>query len=194
MPKARWCGAASTPRRGASAATAIPLLLQTPAARRFISYEPALGPVDFSAWLDLCNAALVTRDGAYDQKLHEEMNAIGAFAHPDAWALHQIIVGGESGLGARPFNVRWARDMVRQCKDVGVACFVKQMGGNVIDRNDAGFDAEWNGGRGWNVSINQVEDIDSGYQGAPVRVRLKDRKGGDMAEWPEDLRVREFPR
>jgi hypothetical protein len=31
------------------------------------------------------------------------------------------------------------------------------------------------------------------YQGAPVRVHLKDRKGGDMAEWPEDLRVRELP-
>jgi hypothetical protein len=32
-----------------------------------------------------------------------------------------------------------------------------------------------------------------GYQGAPVRVHLRDRKGGDMAEWPDDLRVRQLP-
>jgi len=44
---------------------------------------------------------------------------------------------------------------------------------------------------------DDIEDSPDGYrdeyQGAPVRVHLRDRKGGDMAEWPEDLRVREFP-
>jgi hypothetical protein len=36
-------------------------------------------------------------------------------------------------------------------------------------------------------------DIDQDYQGAPVRVMLRDRKGGDCNEWPQALRVREFP-
>ena len=48
---------------------------------------------------------------------------------------------------------------------------------------------------GTNILIDDAPDgYRDEYQGAPVRVRLRDRKGGDMAEWPVDLRVREFPR
>lgn len=86
--------------------------------------------------------------------------------------LRWCVVGGESGPGARPFNIQWARDIIRQCRDAGVACFVKQLGARpeveVIVQSD---------GHGW-----------------MRRVVLKDRKGGDMSEWPEDLRVREVPR
>jgi len=39
-----------------------------------------------------------------------------------------VIVGGESGPYARPFDLAWARDILRQCREAGVACFVKQMG------------------------------------------------------------------
>ncbi len=42
------------------------------------------------------------------------------------------IAGGESGPGARPMRVEWARDLVRQCQSAGVACFVKQMGRSVV--------------------------------------------------------------
>lgn len=73
----------------------IPELLRTPAAIRFVSYEPALGPVDFRE---------------YARKLH--------------W----VIVGGESGPGARPFDVQWARNTIQQCKAAGVAVFYKQGG------------------------------------------------------------------
>jgi protein gp37 len=47
--------------------------------------------------------------------------------------LHQldwVIVGGESGQGARPFHLAWARDIVRECRDYETACFVKQLGAN----------------------------------------------------------------
>lgn len=77
----------------------------------------------------------------------------------DLAGIDWVIVGGESGGGARPFNPSWAKDIVAQCRSAGVACFVKQLGANVLD-----------------------------FSG-----RLKDRKGGDWSEWPEDLRVREFP-
>jgi hypothetical protein len=82
------------------------------------------------------------------------------------------------------------------------ACFVKQMGSNLRDRNDVGFHGdvgdefvnEWPDHL---VAEDRIEDNPRGfreeYQGAPVRIRLRDRKGGDMAEWPADLRVREFP-
>jgi hypothetical protein len=83
-----------------------------------------------------------------------------------------VIVGGESGPGARPFDLAWARSIVQQCKAAGVACFVKQLGANP-------FVAEPD--RDWSV-------------GAPDGTfGLADRKGGDPSEWPEDLRVREFP-
>lgn len=124
----------------------IPLLLQTPAALRFVSYEPALGPVDFAKWMRLRN-----------------------FGDPP-WkdGINWIIVGGESGPGARPFDIQWARNTIRQCKAAGVACFVKQLGAK--------------------PTYPPRPDCE------PVEMMLFDRKGGDMAEWPADLRVREFPR
>ena len=66
------------------------------------------------------------------------------------------------------------------------------------DRNDADFDGS--SAKAWPVEIEQreaVEDSPNGYtehwQGAEVRVHLLDKKGGDIQEWPDDLRVREFP-
>lgn len=157
-----------------SADERVDLLVQTPAFRRLISYEPALGPVDFSRWLI-------------------------------QGAIHQIIVGGEIGAGARPFDTAWARFAVSQCRAAGVAIFVKQMGAYVIDRNDRlGTDREpddfqmwpepecgWDDSSRGNVrrDLNGYRD---GYQGAPVRILTRDRKGADPAEWPEDLRVREL--
>lgn len=68
--------------------------------------------------------------------------------------IHWVIVGGESGPGARPCELGWIRNVVGDCRDAGVAVFVKQLG----------------------ASAGMI-----------------DKKGGDWSEWPEDLRVREFP-
>lgn len=109
-----------------------------------------------------------------------------------------IIVGGESGPGARALWVPNVRSIVRQCRKAGVAVFVKQLGAYVCDRNDAGFDGcdphEWP--EQFSPGDRIEEDLDGtrdGYQGAPVRIRLSHRKGADMSEWPPDLRVREMP-
>lgn len=90
----------------------------------------------------------------------------------DLTGISWVIVGGESGPGARPFNVAWARRVVAQCREQSVPVFVKQVGAVVHE------------------DVNPAEQ----HQGALVRIRLKDRKGGDPNEWPLDLRVREFPR
>lgn len=124
----------------------IPLLLQTPAAVRFVSYEPALGPVDFSA------------------------HSIPALWGPGK--LDWVIVGGESGPGARPFDIAWARNTIRQCQAAGVAVFVKQLGAFPVEEREVG----------------------TAKGGCHVHIKLKDRKGGDMDDWQEDLRVREFPK
>src|SRR5207253_294171 len=73
----------------------IPLLLQTPAVVRWVSYEPALGPVDFTR----LGAVLYPQDA-----LNPEMN--GALGGP---SLDWIVIGGESGAGARAFDIAWAR-------------------------------------------------------------------------------------
>lgn len=70
------------------------------AGMRYVSYEPALGPVDWSPW---------------------------------ASRLDWIIVGGESGHHARPFDLQWARDVVTAAEDTGVAAFVKQTGRLAVD-------------------------------------------------------------
>lgn len=100
-----------------------------------VSYEPALGPVDWSPWI---------RD------------------------LDWLIVGAESDQGGamgRDFSVAWARSAVEQCRAAGVPVFVKQLG-----RWPLGLDPAW------------------------TTAPLLDRAGADPDEWPEDLRIREFPR
>jgi protein gp37 len=156
----------------ASADARIPLLLDTPAAIRFVSYEPALSPVDFTAI----------------GKTHESDPGFSALTWtPDDEGplgdavLDWVIVGGESGPGARPFDVAWARSAVEQCRAAGVPVFVKQLGAR--PRTDTPSDLpEWSSAR----------DRCSAYRTVALH-QIRDRKGGDPAEWPEDLRVREFP-
>lgn len=131
----------------------IPHLLAAPAAKRFVSYEPALGPLDFGSASARAPFWNLGPGGSWFEKKGRLGNAMSA--------LDWIIVGGESGPGARPFDIAWARRTVQQCKAAGVAVFVKQLGARVI-------------------------------QDGERRIK-RDKKGGDMHEWPHDLRVREFP-
>lgn len=151
-----WLGASIEDQPTADAR--IPHLLRCPEAVRFVSYEPALGSVD---WTPPENR--------------------GTNFNQDDWLqeLHWIIVGGESGPGARPFDVQWARDTIRRCRnrtDMGrpwpMPCFLKQTGARPIFNQ---------GDQIWMVNAGLC---DSGR---------RDPKGGDPAEWPEDLRIREWP-
>jgi len=122
-----WLGISA--ENQATADQRIPPLLDTPAARRFVSAEPLLGPIDFSKWITLARAQLIATDGKYDEAKHGAAIQARAFASPDAWALHWIIVGGESGPGARPMDPAWATAIRDQCDTAGVAFFFKQWGG-----------------------------------------------------------------
>lgn len=105
----------------------IPPLLATPAAVRFVSYEPALGPVDFQRYI---------YDGAW-------MNDPLATRGFTATRLNWIIVGGESGPGAREFDLAWARSIVAQCRAAGVAMFIKQDSGRLPGIQGRFTDEEW---------------------------------------------------
>lgn len=166
----------------------IPLLLQTPAAVRFVSYEPALGPVDFDLFLPCrkCRGRGWYSKRPFQTPLPDRTPCedclvraakAGAVIPPGHYAkafanLDWVIVGGE-GRGSRPFDLAWARSVVAQCKVAGVACFVKQLGSDPVVRDGASA---------------------PGYPpGTPVPLKLKHKKGGDIDEFPADLRVREFP-
>jgi protein gp37 len=92
----------------------IPILLQIPAVRRFVSVEPMLGPVNPVAALD---AAIVIEGKV-------EIPAVDGI---DNW-LHWVICGGETGPGARPMHPDWVRSLRDQCQSAGVPFFLKQMG------------------------------------------------------------------
>jgi protein gp37 len=129
-----------------------------------ISYEPALGPVYFGNWLYL---------GRWDSTGKELPKG----------GIDWIIVGGESDQGgesARPFDVAWARDTIKQCKVADVPVFVKQLGS-------------------WPRS-NQAEPDTDGFYAVALGPResrfdliYQDRAGADPTEWPAELRVQEFP-
>lgn len=74
----------------------------------FVSAEPLLGPIDI-------------RD-----KLRFRFE--GEFEHNQHWPIKCVIIGGESGPGARPCNIDWIRNLSRQCFASGVRCYIKQLG------------------------------------------------------------------
>ncbi|MES2685510.1 MAG: phage Gp37/Gp68 family protein [Pseudomonadota bacterium] len=110
-----WIGATIVTQ--AEADRDIPKLLAVPAAKRFLSMEPLLGPVDLPAKGDpLCRC-----DGCLAM----------AARYPGDAGLQRIdwvIVGGESGPGARPMHPDWARSLRDQCEAAGVPFLFKQWG------------------------------------------------------------------
>jgi hypothetical protein len=104
--------------------------------------------------------------------------------------LDWVVVGGESGPGARLCHPDWIRSIRDQCQAAAMPVFIKQLGSYVVDRNDAGFEGDEP--ESWPMGTDP-QDLDTRYQGAPVRIPLRDTKGADISEWPADLRVRELP-
>jgi len=159
-----WLG--TSVENQAAADERIPHLLECPAAVRFLSCEPLLGPVELSGCMTPARE-IMGLDGPY-------------IAGPDA-GVHWVIVGGESGPNARPCDVAWIRSIVGQCKASGVPVFVKQLGARPVEVNSGPeMPMRW-------VPDDGGEEVERWY-------RPSDRKGGDPAEWPEDLRVRQFPK
>jgi len=130
---------------------------------RWVSYEPALGQVDFGVIpqaMDNNEPTQAQIDS--DFGLH--------YIRHGAPGIDWIVAGGESGPGARPCDLSWLRSVRDQCAEAGVPCFVKQLG-----------------------SISIAPDVRRYSNGSKSVLYLKDRKGGDPAEWPADLRVRQMP-
>lgn len=165
----------------------IPLLLQTPAAVKFVSCEPLLGPVDlgdgYTSWLT-CNGPLPGSDICC-----EKFEVSFDHFHGIDW----VIAGGESGPGARPVHPDWVRSIRDQCVEAGVPFFFKQWGewglkGSVEGAKVSDFgvlDPEgtfYHGHTGWNGRPIDP-DTNEAYM-----VRVGKKKSGrllDGREWNE---------
>ena len=102
----------------------IPLLLLTPAAVRFVSYEPALRPVEFREYItETCEAC-----GGQAFLSAESCHQVEAEGECCAKGLDWVISGGESGPKARPSHPDWFRSVRDQCQAAGVPFFFKQWG------------------------------------------------------------------
>jgi|SRR5581483_7630515 len=117
----------------------IPLLLQVPAQVLWLSVEPQLGLIDLRKYL--FPVSTVSWGSGYDDWDFDV----------DPSPINWVVVGGESGVHCRPFDIEWARELRQECAEAEVAFFMKQLGGHPDKRHN-------------------------------------------LEQFPEDLRVREFPR
>lgn len=99
----------------------IPHLLASPAAVRFLSCEPLLGPIDLRAIPRCLN------DNKPTQKQIDSPQGLH-YVRRGAPGIDWVIVGGESGPGARPVHIDWVRSLRDQCVEAGVSFFFKQWG------------------------------------------------------------------
>jgi protein gp37 len=163
----------------------IPDLLATPAAVRFVSAEPLLGPVDLrrlaatGGTIRPYRALVDALDGTCQSRDHASTDWFKLPAKID-W----VIVGGESGKGARPMHPHWARSLRDQCAAAGVPFFFKQWGEFrpriyclPIEDDDVNIWPDGTVGRG---NVN-----DNGGTGWPLKRVGKNRAGRllDGREW-----------
>lgn len=161
-----WLGVSVEDQK--SADERIPYLLATPAAVRFLSVEPLLGPVSFrwAKW----------DDGSPHPRRAKQLPPVkrygkimaGYWNHLDGLRmLDWVIVGGESGPDARPCQLEWIRSIIQQCAEAGVPCYVKQIGTAWVRE-------------GWGM-------------GHAIGETWAGKKGNNPAHWPFDLNVRQYP-
>lgn len=169
VPPNVWIGA--TIVNQAEAARDIPKLLATPAAVRFLSMEPLLGPVD-----------LRDIDGAVDSWSETIPPTSDSLA--GAKKLDWVIVGGESGPNARPMHPDWARSLRDQCEETGTPFLFKQWGEWAPGENANGpvlrteRTANWWGGE-WDFSTITPRQSEGMHRDdAPLLYRLGKKTAG----------------
>jgi protein gp37 len=130
-----WVGVSAETQQWAN--IRIPALLNTPAALRWVSAEPLLGPVNLHTHDDGLHHWLPDFGPEYDNgtgepvcQAHGLSNCRQGCAFVD-W----VVIGGESGAGARPLELTWVSDLGAQCNAAGVPVFVKQLGGTWARRH-----------------------------------------------------------
>ena len=158
----------------------IPRLLQTPARERFLSAEPLLGPINLAT----INARTSTR--SHDSGRMDVLRGVAIYptSHPEypeqgypMRPLDWVIVGGESGPGARPMRPEWARSIRDHCVAAGVPFFFKQHG-RYLHTSQMGYELHREIDAAENLAGNPQEFFAVG-KGAAGRL-LDDRAWNEM--------------
>lgn len=183
LPRNVWFGVSVEDQERAK--ERIPILLGIPAAVRWLSLEPLLGPVDLTH-IDCESTSKWCQIDALTGR-HTDMGR-PCFEVPK---LDWLVIGGESGPKARPCNIRWIRHLAQQGRDAGVPVFVKQMGARVVLPPCRQNHFDW---RHKTSNHDRPDDKLFVEDGDQWRVLLRDPKGGDALEWPEAFRIRNYPR
>lgn len=187
----------------------IPWLLKCPAAVRFLSCEPLLGPIDLgAAYRKFIDQQRFVTSSTFEGQINEcphcdagENGADHDFNCPYCYGtcftrgIDWVIAGGESGHGARPVHPTWVRGLRDQCNAAGVAFFFKQwgewMGGLSVGRDDGNF-VEGQDGRVYLEATFKDHEFHQ-WDGPrnheePVSLRLGKKAAGrllDGREWNE---------
>jgi protein gp37 len=152
----------------------IPFLLDTPAAVRFVSAEPLLGPVDLLPYLFITTHA----DDEQLRITPEGMKAELPFNDPATTRLEDIstprldwvIAGGESGPKARPSHPDWFRSLRDQCRAAEVPFFFKQWGEWVPEEmkpdHESTYLADLKAGRTWRFAATPLRRVGKKAAGA----------------------------
>jgi len=154
----------------------IPLLLQTPAAVRFLSCEPLLESIDLGYWTHLppCPQHPNERIAGWGHLPCDCRPFLEKHWENGMPKIDWIITGGGSGANARKCDLAWLRSLRDQCQDANIPLFVKQLGSNAV---------------GAKAADHFIAHI---LKDRPFKT--KDHKGGDISEFPVDLQIRQYPR
>jgi protein gp37 len=105
------------------------------------------------------------------EPLLEDLGDISSYLSGVDW----IILGGESGPNARICNINWFRSIIKQAKKGRIPVFVKQLGECPYESDES-----------WQMFATTPPE--------PKFLKLNSKKGGDISEFPQDLRLRQFPK
>ncbi|SFJ68426.1 DUF5131 family protein [Methylobacterium brachiatum] len=186
-----WLGVSAEDQRRAD--ERVPDLLATPAAVRFVSAEPLLGPIDFTRIEAAKETDAEGRTTVHPKRINSLTGRAGHYPSPTIFhvdshgvgaRLDWIIAGGESGPGARPMHPDWARQIRDACAAAGVAYLFKQWGayqhGSTMGRAPSLDRVVFNDGRTLTdvtMPACKAEDRESGWQGrAPEMMALVGKK------------------
>lgn len=167
----------------AAADERIPLLLQTPAAVRFLSIEPLLGPVNLDSilggtqWIGGQRGCGGQHHGIGTPECPRELHH--HHDHRCRRGIDWVIVGGESGPNARPMHPSWVRSLRDQCHAAGVPFFFKQWGAW------APYDRGANDSR----TLATPGSLDEPMQRFGKKISGRELDGRTWDEFPEALRA-----
>lgn len=123
-----WLGVSAENQKWAD--IRIPALLDTPTAVRFVSAEPLLGPINLHANDNGLHNWLPDYGPQYDDGTGDAVCQAHGISHCRQGCnfVDWLIVGGESGQGARKMDLAWAQSLIHQCENADVPVFMKQVG------------------------------------------------------------------